>query len=70
MNPSRIPARLLSVAAVGAALTFGCLAAPASAVDSSSKPGTPDVQLDHLDRGLVAAKTSEGVLASGRPGRR
>jgi hypothetical protein len=66
MNPSRIPARLLSVAAVGVALTFGCLAAPASAVGPSPKPGTPGVQLDHLDRGLVAAKTSEGVFLSWR----
>ncbi|MGX1162708.1 hypothetical protein FBY31_3231 [Arthrobacter sp. SLBN-100] len=43
MNPSRNPARLFSVAAVGVALTFGCLAAPASAVGPSSKPGTPGV---------------------------
>jgi hypothetical protein len=66
MSPHRTPARLLSVAAVGIALTVGCLAAPASAVERSPKPGTPDVQLDHLDRGLVAAKTSEGVFLSWR----
>ncbi|WP_455836448.1 rhamnogalacturonan lyase [Pseudarthrobacter siccitolerans] len=66
MNPSRTPARLLSVAALGVALTFGCLAAPASAVGSSPKAGAAGVQLDHLDRGLVAAKTSEGVFLSWR----
>src|SRR5919112_1690094 len=66
MNPRRTPARLLSVAAVGIALTFNCLAAPASAVGPSPKPGTPGVQLDHLDRSLVAAKTSEGVFLSWR----
>jgi hypothetical protein len=66
MNPCRTPVRLLSVAAVSTALTFSCLAAPASAVGSSPKAGTPGVQLDHLDRGLVAAKTSEGVFLSWR----
>ena len=66
MSPHCTPARLLSVAAVGIALSVGCLAAPASAVERSPKPGTPDVQLDHLDRGLVAAKTSEGVFLSWR----
>ncbi|MBD1592804.1 rhamnogalacturonan lyase [Arthrobacter sp. S1_S22] len=66
MSPNRTPARLLSVAAVGIALTVGCLAGPASAVERSSKSLTPDVQLDHLDRGLVAAKTSEGVFLSWR----
>jgi hypothetical protein len=66
MNPQRTPVRLLSVAAVGMALTAGCLAAPASAVERSPKPGIPGIQLDHLDRGLVAAKTSEGVFLSWR----
>ncbi|GAA3403528.1 rhamnogalacturonan lyase [Pseudarthrobacter polychromogenes] len=66
MSPNRTPARLLSVAAVGIALTVGCLAGPASAVERSPKSLTPDVQLDHLDRGLVAAKTSEGVFLSWR----
>jgi hypothetical protein len=66
MSPQRTPARLLSVAALGIALAAGCLAAPAAAVERSPKPGTPDVQLDHLDRGLVAAKTSEGVFLSWR----
>ncbi|TLM82913.1 rhamnogalacturonan lyase [Pseudarthrobacter sp. NamE2] len=66
MNPSSTPVRLLSVAAVGLALTVGCLAAPASAVGPSPKPGTPGIQLDHLDRGLVAAGTSEGVFLSWR----
>ncbi|BCW17754.1 hypothetical protein NtRootA9_04620 [Arthrobacter sp. NtRootA9] len=67
MNPSKASARLLSVATLGLALTVGCLAAPASAVGpSSSKPGTPGIQLDYLDRGLVAAKTSDGVFLSWR----
>lgn len=66
MSPHNTPARLLSVAAVGIALTVGCLAAPAAAVERSPKSLTPDVQLDHLDRGLVAAKTSEGVFLSWR----
>ena len=66
MSPHSTPARLLSVAAVGIALTVGCLAAPAAAVERSPKSLTPDVQLDHLDRGLVAAKTSEGVFLSWR----
>ncbi len=66
MNPSRNSARLLSAGALGLALTFGCLSAPASAVERSPKPGTPGIQLDHLDRGLVAAKTSEGVFLSWR----
>ncbi|WP_458780769.1 rhamnogalacturonan lyase [Arthrobacter sp. D3-16] len=66
MNPSRNSARLLSAGALGLALTFGCLSTPASAVERSPKPGTPGVQLDHLDRGLVAAKTSEGVFLSWR----
>lgn len=58
--------RLLSVAAVGLALTVGCLVTPATAVERSPKPGAAGVQLDHLDRGLVAAKTSEGVFLSWR----
>ncbi len=66
MSPHSTPARLLSVAAVGIALTVGCLAAPAAAVERSPKSLTPDVQLDHLDRGMVAAKTSEGVFLSWR----
>jgi hypothetical protein len=66
MSPQGTPVRLLSVAAVGMALTAGCLAAPASAAERSPKPGVPGIQLDHLDRGLVAAKTSEGVFLSWR----
>ncbi|WP_045732104.1 rhamnogalacturonan lyase [Pseudarthrobacter chlorophenolicus] len=67
MNPSKAPARLLSVATLGLALTVGCLAAPAAAVGPSpSQPGNPGIQLDYLDRGLVAAKTSEGVFLSWR----
>jgi hypothetical protein len=66
MNPHRRPVRLLSVAAVGVALTIGCLAAPASAVAPSPKAGAAGVQLDHLDRGFVVAKTSEGVFLSWR----
>jgi hypothetical protein len=67
MNPSKASARLLSVATLGLALTVGCLAAPASAVGpSASKPGTPGILLDYLGRGLVAAKTSDGVFLSWR----
>ncbi|MBT2250564.1 rhamnogalacturonan lyase [Arthrobacter sp. BHU FT2] len=67
MNPSKASARLLSVATLGLALTVGCLAAPASAVGPSSpKPGNPGIQLDYLDRGLVAAGTSDGVFLSWR----
>lgn len=71
MNPSRKSARHLSVAAAaGLALTLGCLTTPASAVGPSSKDTTQrsaaGVQLDHLDRGLVAAKTSEGVFLTWR----
>lgn len=66
MNPSKHSARLLSAGALGIALALGCLSAPASAVERSPKPGAPGVQLDHLDRGLVAAKTSEGVFLSWR----
>ncbi|MDT0171152.1 rhamnogalacturonan lyase [Pseudarthrobacter sp. BRE9] len=66
MNPRLTPIRLLSVGAAGLALTVGCLAAPASAVGPSPKPGNPGIQLDHLDRGLVAAGTSEGVFLSWR----
>lgn len=67
MNPSRKSVRHLSVAAVaGLALTVGCLSTPAIAVGPSVKPSSPGVQLDHLDRGLVAAGTSEGVFLSWR----
>ncbi|UKA67177.1 rhamnogalacturonan lyase [Arthrobacter sp. FW306-05-C] len=66
MNPRLTPVRLLSVGAAGLALTVGCLAAPASAVGPSPKPDSPGIQLDHLDRGLVAAGTSEGVFLSWR----
>jgi hypothetical protein len=66
MNPTKTSLRLLSVGTLGVALTFGCLAAPASAVGPSPKPGNPAVQLDHLDRGLVAAGTPEGVFLSWR----
>ena len=66
MNPIRTPARLLSVGALGAALTLGCLAAPASAVGPSTATGNPGIQLDQLDRGLVAAGISEGVFLSWR----
>lgn len=66
MNPRTLPLRMLSVGAAGLALTLSCLAAPASAVGPSPKPGNPGIQLDYLDRGLVAAKTSEGVFLSWR----
>lgn len=67
MNPSRKSVRHLSVAAVaGLALTVGCLSTPAIAVGPSVKPSSPGVHLDHLDRGLVAAGTSEGVFLSWR----
>jgi hypothetical protein len=66
MNPTKTSLRLLSVGALGVTLTFGCLAAPASAVGPSPKSGNSAVQLDHLDRGLVAAGTSEGVFLSWR----
>lgn len=67
MNPSRKSVRHLSVAAVaGLALTVGCLSTPAAAVGPSLKPGAAGVQLDYLDRGLVAAGTSEGVFLSWR----
>jgi hypothetical protein len=66
MNPSKHSARLLSAGALGISLALGCLSAPAAAGEHSPKPGAPGVQLDHLDRGLVAAKTSEGVFLSWR----
>jgi hypothetical protein len=67
MNPSRKSARRFSVAtAAGLALTVGCLTTPAAAVERSTKPATAGVQLDYLDRGLVAAGTSEGVFLSWR----
>jgi hypothetical protein len=44
----------------------GCLTTPAAAVEPSAKPATASVQLDYLDRGLVAAGTSEGVFLSWR----
>lgn len=67
MNPSRISVRRFSVAAAaGLALTVGCLTTPAAAVGPSAKPATAGVQLDYLDRGLVAAGTSEGVFLSWR----
>ncbi|MCU1515698.1 MAG: hypothetical protein JWQ75_419 [Pseudarthrobacter sp.] len=67
MNPSRKSVRRFSVAtAAGLALTVGCLTTPAAAVEPSSKPATAGIQLDHLDRGLVAAGTSEGVFLSWR----
>ncbi|MGY4541696.1 hypothetical protein ACVWY0_001606 [Arthrobacter sp. UYNi723] len=67
MNPSRISVRrFLVAAAAGLALTVGCLTTPAAAVGPSAKPATAGVQLDYLDRGLVAAGTSEGVFLSWR----
>ncbi|MEE2521897.1 rhamnogalacturonan lyase [Pseudarthrobacter sp. J75] len=71
MNPNRKSVRSLSVAAAaGVALTLGCLTTPASAVGpaspGSAKAPAAGVQLDHLDRGLVAAGTSEGVFLSWR----
>jgi len=67
MNPNRTSVRRFSVAtAAGLALTVGCLTTPAAAVEPSLKPATAGVQLDHLDRGLVAAGTSEGVFLSWR----
>ena len=65
MSPQRTPARLLSVAALGIALAAGCLAAPAAAVERSPKSLTPDVQLDHLDRGMVAAVEGLSVVGGG-----
>ncbi|ALV41180.1 hypothetical protein AU252_08475 [Pseudarthrobacter sulfonivorans] len=66
MNPNRISVRRFSVAtAAGLALTVGCLTTPAVAVEPSTMPAT-GVQLDYLDRGLVAAGTSEGVFLSWR----
>ncbi|WP_248763115.1 rhamnogalacturonan lyase [Pseudarthrobacter sp. SSS035] len=67
MNPSRISVRRFSVAAAaGLALTVGCLTTPAAAVGPSTMPAPAGVQLDYLDRGLVAAGTSEGVFLSWR----
>lgn len=67
MNPSRISLRRFSVAAAaGLALTAGCLTSPAAAVEPPMEPVTAGVQLDYLDRGLVAAGTSEGVFLSWR----
>ncbi|WP_457965134.1 rhamnogalacturonan lyase [Arthrobacter sp. D1-29] len=66
MNPSRKSVRHLSGAAAAMALTVGCLASPAAAVETSAIPTTAGVQLDHLDRGLVAAGTTEGVFLSWR----
>ncbi|WP_104063008.1 rhamnogalacturonan lyase [Arthrobacter sp. 4R501] len=67
MNPSRISVRRFSVAtAAGLALTAGFLTTPAAAVGPSAKPATAGVQLEYLDRGLVAAGTSEGVFLTWR----
>ncbi|WP_066287635.1 rhamnogalacturonan lyase [Arthrobacter sp. B6] len=67
MNPSRKSVRRFSVAtAAGLALTVGCIATPAAAVEPSPKPATAGVQLDYLDRGLVAAGTPGGVFLSWR----
>jgi hypothetical protein len=51
--------------AVGAALIAGSVAAPPAAIALPNK-ALQDIQLDHLDRGLVAARTTEGVFLSWR----
>ncbi|UZX01590.1 rhamnogalacturonan lyase [Arthrobacter sp. CDRTa11] len=67
MNPSRKSVRHLSgAAAAGMALTLSCLTSPAAAVEPSAPPAPAGVQLDHLDRGLVAAGIPEGVFLSWR----
>lgn len=65
MNPSRKSVRHFSVAAAAVALSLACLSAPATAVEPSPKT-EPGVQLEKLDRGLVAASTAEGVFLSWR----
>lgn len=65
MNPSKISKRFLSVLAAASALALACSGVPANAVETSGRD-TSGVQLDYLDRGLVAAGTSEGVFLSWR----
>ncbi|WP_460796810.1 rhamnogalacturonan lyase [Microbacterium sp. GXF0217] len=50
--------------AVGAAVMACCVSVPAHAAAPQVNP--PGIQLEHLDRGLVAAETSEGVFLSWR----
>lgn len=57
--------RVLVSIAAAAALTLGGQATPAGAVGPAANAPS-GVQLEHLDRGLVAAKTSEGVFLSWR----
>ena len=65
MNPSKISKRFLSVVAAASVLALGCTGGPVNAVEPSGR-ATSGVQLDYLDRGLVAASTSEGVFLSWR----
>lgn len=66
MNP-RHPTLRKHIAAT-AALVVGVVLLPAGATAASGDPGRgrDRVQLEHLDRGLVAAATSEGVFLSWR----
>jgi rhamnogalacturonan endolyase len=61
----RGPGRALIAATAGAALILGGLTAPAAAQGAGDRE-PPGVQLQYLDRGLVAATTSEGVFLSWR----
>lgn len=58
-------------AAAGAAALIACSSAaalPAAAADTSAAPGAAynGVQLENLDRGLIAARTADGVFLSWR----
>lgn len=59
------PGRTLIAVTAGAALIFGGFTAPAAAQGAADRKPA-GVQLEYLDRGLVAATTSEGVFLSWR----
>ncbi len=64
MNPCRRSLRVL----IAVSTAFALIGAPAASADSDGRghAGPRGVQLEHLDRGLVAAATAEGVLLSWR----
>lgn len=64
MNPRFSPTQIPATLALSAALIAGTGVLPAAAAPAKDTP--PGVQLEHLDRGLVAAATSEGTFLSWR----
>src|SRR4029453_15259021 len=63
---SALPRTLVCTASALVLLMSGAIGGPATASANNSRRPAPGAQLERLDRGLVAATTSEGIFLSWR----